>query len=161
MQVRAAAYRLPWGARRKQPNEDGRRQNREGMRLDPALKPQGGATIPRIHRVLPVLHPRVFSHRPTAARPHQTGDPLALGRTTAACVRHPQGVNVRQARLTAAGLREGVLPADRHLSIWGRGHPILRRRNNDVKLTECQTLPTPHSILLKHLYPHGAKLQHL
>src|SRR6266851_4730350 len=115
----------------------------------------------KIDRVLPLLHPGVLGHCPTAARPYQAGDSLALERAAATSIRYPQGANVRQARPATTRLRENVLSANQRLSVQGRGHPISRRGNNDIQLAQLQASPTPYCVLLQHLHPHGTKLRHL
>ena len=104
MQVRTRPHQLPGSTRRKQPSEDGGGQSRQGEELDPPEKPKGSPEVPRVHRVLQILHQRVLSNRQTAARTHQTINPMALECATAMSLQRPEGEDVQKTSLTTTQL---------------------------------------------------------
>ena len=50
--------------------------------------------IPRFHRLLPLLHTKLFVYSQTALGPHKENHPLALGRMTIQSIRRVENSNV-------------------------------------------------------------------
>ena len=60
----------------------GQRQSRESSQLVPPFECHGSPQIPRIHRLLPLLHQGLLENSKTFITPHTQRDPLAMERRT-------------------------------------------------------------------------------
>src|SRR5216683_3930068 len=123
--------------------------------MDPTKERPRSAQVPGFHRVLPLLHPRILTDRPTPTRPHQTSDTVALGRQRAGSIRGAPRQDGQQTGPTAARLRQNLLPPNRRVEVQGGGGPVTGRRDKGGDTTKA----TPSRVLLSHLHPHGTKLR--
>src|SRR6266851_5522561 len=123
--------------------------------MDPPKERSRSTQVLGFHRVLPLLHPRVLTDRPTPPRPDQASDTVALGQQGAGSVRSAPRQNGQQTGLTTTRLQQNLLPPNRRVQVWGRSGPVARWRS---KRSNAAQAP-PGCILLGHLHPHRAKLR--
>src|SRR5258708_4534535 len=110
MHLRTKRDRLSRCYRRTRHAENGSKENTRSSRLVPANHCYRGTPIPRIHRVLSVLHPKLFKNRPTTPGSYKKDNPMALGPTPVQSVRHSKDPYVSKTRATPAQLRKTFLP---------------------------------------------------
>src|SRR5260370_12513703 len=81
-----------------------------------------GTPIPRVHRILSVLHPKLFENCPTTLGSHEKDDSMALGPTPIQSIRDPQDPYVSKTCPTPTQLRKTLLPPNRPIRISRRRH---------------------------------------
>src|SRR5258708_2241514 len=90
--------------------KNGPKEDTRSSGLVPADYRHRNTPIPGIHRVLSILHPKLFKDRPTTSRPYKEDNPMALGQTPSRSVRNSENPHVSKTCITPAQLHEMLLP---------------------------------------------------
>src|SRR5712675_2131063 len=96
MCVHAKTYRIPRGGTGRQHDPDGPHQNQGRSRMAIPEKPHGRPLVPRLHRILSLLHPQLLTRRMTPTRPDKEGDSMALGRGPNESLRNLKDAHVHE-----------------------------------------------------------------
>src|SRR5258708_15221316 len=149
MCLRTKGDRLPRryiGARH---TKNGPKEDTRGSRLVPADHCYRSTPVPRVHRILLILHSELFESCAAPPRPYKKDDPMALGRTPIQGFRNPKIPYMSKTCTPSAKLCETFLPSDQCLCIWRGRHTLAgsRRRRHSTP-QKLQTQPTPSSLLL-------------
>src|SRR6266436_8052612 len=80
MRLRTKGNRLPRCHRRKRSNTNGPKETQRRRRLARPTQPNRNTKVPWVHRLLPLLRPRIFENSMPSARSYKEGRHLALGR---------------------------------------------------------------------------------
>src|SRR5579863_1409605 len=80
MHLRTTSNRIPRHISQPRHSTDGRQKGRKGEELATTNKCNRSTKIPGLHRMLSILHPRLFTHRPTTPRSNHQNHTMALGK---------------------------------------------------------------------------------
>src|SRR6266566_8874024 len=98
-------------------DKNGPRKSKRGRELAKTANAHRSTTIPRVHRLLPILRPKLLKNRPTTPRFDEENDPLALGSTPRKSISGTKGANVLQPGPYPTRLQQKVLPTNRRVGI--------------------------------------------
>ena len=155
MPIRTEESGIPWCHPKCRNSTNGPNKDKRNHRLATSQERQRCLSLPRIHRILPVLRPQLLQDSMPPHRTNEENDPIPLERTTNQSVRNPQNPDVCQTNPMTTRLHQTLLPGHRCLSLW-RGSRTLARGRNKPK--NPQNHATPDCILLSHFHPHRTKL---
>ena len=105
MRLWTTIHRFLGGTRREWHSTNGTRKSWKSTKLDAPTKRNRSSTIPRIHRILSLLHTRILTNRTTTTRSHKTSNPLALGNGSTDSIPNPERQNVQQTGTTPTRFR--------------------------------------------------------
>ena len=114
--------------------------------------------IPGIHRVLLILHTKLFTHCLTPDPANMKKCPIQLGLLLYLSVQTSQITNVHETDTMTTQLHEGLLSGNRCIHLWC-GHRTLARGR--IKPKNSKTYALSSHLLLEHLHADWKKLQHL
>jgi len=114
---------LPRSPHRWKEDPHGRSQGQEGQRLETTMERNQSSTLPRLHRVLLLLHQRILPDCMTLARPDQAEHCLALGNRSAKSLQRTSNQNVWQTSPNESRSNENVLPPNQCVIQWSRSSP--------------------------------------
>src|ERR1700733_3304467 len=87
---------------------------------------------------------------------------MELGKAPVRCLRKAQNADVSQTSAHTTKLQQTILPSSRRIPLRRRRRTLAGGRPLHTHLGKTsQTSPTPNSVLLMHLHPHGTKLRHI
>ncbi len=109
-----------------------------------------------IHRLLSVLHPRIFPNHMTIVRPHKKCNTVALECQTTNGIWRTTGQDVHKASPTITELQKNILSTNWCFGIWCRSCTLTEGR-----IHEFQTQMSPRRLLFHHLYANRTTLNHL
>ena len=115
-------------------------------------------SLPRLHWILSILHPKLLTNRMPINWVDKEDNPIPLGRTTNSSLWTTQNPYVLKAHLTTTGLRTTILLSNRHFSIRHGSHTFTGGRNQPLNQ---KTHTTSNHLLFKHLHADRTELQHL
>src|ERR1700730_5301758 len=101
MCLRTDRNRLPRGHRRKQPTAHGSWEITRCCRLASPKNTYGYMKVPRVHRVLSILHSKLLEDSETTTRPYKESSDMELGTKTVPSLRGTQNENQGECRLDA------------------------------------------------------------
>ncbi len=128
MCLRTGRNRLPGCYCRTRYAKNGPKEDTRGSGLVSANYRYQSTPIPGVHRVLPVLYPKLLENCPTTPRPYKEDNPMALGQTPSRSVRDPKTPHVPKPCVTPTQLRKTLLPSNRRLRIWRGRHTLASGR---------------------------------
>src|SRR5712671_8016994 len=96
MRVCAKTHRIPGSSVRKQHDPDGPHQNQGRSGMATPEKPHGRPLIPRLYRILSLLHPQLLTRRTTLTRPDKESDSMVLGRSPNKSLRNLKDAHVHE-----------------------------------------------------------------
>ena len=137
---------------------NGPNKDKRNRRLATPKERQGRPSLPRIHRVLPILCPQLLKNRTPPHRTNKENNPIPLERATNQSLRNPQNTDVCQTDPKTTRLHQTLLPGHGRFSLR-RGSRTLTGGRNKPKNT--QNHETPNRILLSNIHPNRTKLRHL
>src|SRR5712675_1596356 len=152
-------HRIPRSGVRRQHNPDGPHQNQGGGRMAIPEKPHRCPFIPKVYRILSLLHPQLLTCRMTLAGPNKESDPMDLGRGPDESLRNPKDAHVHETGVDPTAIRQAICTSHRCISIWRGRHTLTRGRHQPAKT--LKTPPPPHCLLLSNIYTDREKLRHL
>ena len=140
-------------------NTNGPQKAQRCRRLAKTQNANRHTKIPWLHRLLPLLCPRLLKdHTPTTG-PHQKGCHMGMGWMATQSFWRAKNTHVLLTHPHITWLWKTILPTNRRIGIWCGHHTLAGG------WTPCSCLPktqiTPNCILLCHLYTHQMELQHL
>src|SRR5712671_1049058 len=159
MRIHAKTYRIPRSGIGKQHNPNGPHQNQGSSRMAIPEKPHGCSLILRIHWILPILHPQLFTRRTTFTRPDKESDPVDLGRGPNKGLRNPKNAHVHETSANPTAIRQAICTPHRRISIWRGRHTLTRGRHQPTKT--LKTPPPPDCLLFGDVHADRKKLRHL
>src|SRR5258707_14520438 len=118
MRFRTGRDRLSGGYRRTRHLEDGSQKDTRSSGLVPANYRHRSTPVPRVHRILSVLYPKLLKNRPTTPGPYEEDNPVALGPIPVQSIRNPENPHVQETRSTPTQLCKTILPPNRRIGIW-------------------------------------------
>src|SRR5712672_311350 len=92
-------------------------------------KPNRRPLIPRIYRILSLLHPQLFKGRAPPVGPNKESNPLGMDRSADNSVRNAEETHVLQTRVNTTPIRQTVRGTYRCIGIWRGRHTLTRGRN--------------------------------
>src|SRR5713101_4528694 len=104
--IRTRPLRLPQHTRQGRNGSNGTSKGRPSQGMDPPEECLRSLQIPRLHRLLPLLHTRLLADRPTPTRSNKTGNGMALGRQGAESIRRAERQNGQQTHPTTTQLQQ-------------------------------------------------------
>src|SRR5712675_223655 len=122
-------------------------------------KPHRCPLILRIHWILPILHPQLFTRRTTFTRPDKESDPVDLGRGPNKSLRNFKDAHVHETSANPTAIRQAIRTPHRRISIWRGRHTLTRGRHQPTKT--LKTPPPPASLLLGNVHSDRKELRHL
>ena len=158
MPVRTTTDGIPRSSVGKWHNSDGPSKNQRRRRLAPTEDCTRCESLPRLHRVLPLLRTELFYHRTTTHRPHEKGNPIPLGLTTAKGLPSAKRPHVLPSGTKATRLRKAILPCHGRLGIRRGSRTLTGGR---LQSTHQKIYSTTNRLLFSHLHTHGTELRHL
>ncbi len=129
MCLRTGRNRLPGCHCRTRHAKDGPKKDTRSGGLVPTDHCHWSMTIPRIHRVLPILHPELFKNHLTPPRSHKENDPMALGWASVQGLQNPKNPNVSKTRTSPTKLCKTFLSPNWCLCIWRGCHTLASSRH--------------------------------
>src|SRR5712675_2432856 len=102
--------------------------------------------IPRFHRILPLLHPKLFTRRTTLIGPDEEGDPVDLGRSPDKGFRNPENAHVYETSADPTAIRQTIRTSYQRIGLWRGRHTLTRGRHQPTKT--LKTAPPPNCLLL-------------
>src|SRR5712672_1495397 len=156
MRVHAKTHRIPGSDIRKQHDPDGPHQDQGHGRMAIPKKPHRCPLIPRLHRVLPLLHPQLLTRHMTLTRLDEESDSVDLGRSPNKSLRNPKGAHVHETSADPTAIRQTVRTSHRCISIWRGRHTLTRGRHQPTKTLE--TPPPPDCLLFGDIYTNRKEL---
>src|SRR6266478_5678262 len=94
MRLRTKRNQLSRRHCQKRQTANGPEETKRRCQLAQTQHSNGNPQVPRVYRVLPILHPRILKNRTTTARSHKESSDLELGRTTATRIRRVEDPHV-------------------------------------------------------------------
>src|SRR5712675_591411 len=111
-------HRIPGSGVRRQHNPDGPHQNQGGGRMAIPEEPHRHPFIPRLYRILSLLHPQLLTCRMTLAGPNEESDPMDLGRGPDESLQNPKDAHVHETGVDPTAIRQAIYTSHRCISIW-------------------------------------------
>ncbi len=139
MRLQTTPYQLLRSSSSKWHSTNGTGKGQQSERMETPMKCHRSMTVPRIHRLLPIFHPRLLPNRSTPTGPYKAHNTMALESGSTKCLRRTMRQNVRKTCITTAKLRENLLPANWCVGVWC-GHCTLTRG----RVQELKTQMPPH-----------------
>ena len=160
MYLRTTIDRIPWSTSRPRNSTNGQCKNRESQKL--AITPQCARStkIPRIHRILQILHTKLLTHCLTTTQPNTEDNPVALGRPTTRSIWSTTKCNVWQTSTKTTRLHQTIHCINWHIGLWRESYTLTRGRIWPTK-TLKETQITPCRVLFGHLHTHWKRLRHI
>ena len=158
MHLRTKGGRIPRGHPGPQHHLHGPSQGPRSSGLETPTDSQRRQSLPRFHRLLPILHKRLLKDRKTLDPPNQESDPIYMGRGPNQSLRNPQDTHVSEPNTTPTRLHQTILPRHRRVCIRRGSRTLTRGRQTPQKNLTNQT---PHSLLLRNIHANRAQLRHL
>src|SRR5712671_2470950 len=158
--LRAKTHRIPRSHPTTWHHPHGPDQNTRGSRLASTNHRNRCPIIPRVHRVLPILHSKLLQDRKTPPTTDEKRHRLGMGTRTKTSLRTPQNLNVPAPSTRSTKLQQTIRRTHRRFSLW-RGRHTLTRGRNTPKRQNLETVASSHSLLFGHVYSGRKKLRHL
>src|SRR6266403_212624 len=124
MRLRTKRNRLLRRHRRKRPDTNGPEETQGRRRLAHSPQPDRDTKIPWVHRLLPLLRPRILKNSTPSIRPDKESCCLALGRIAAQSLRRVENAYVLPSRPHSTKLRKAILPSNRCIRLWRGRHTV-------------------------------------
>src|SRR5260370_42000371 len=128
MRLQTKRNRLSRHHRRTRNTKNGSKEDTRSSGLVPANNRHRSTPVPRIHRVLSVLYPKLLENRPTTPRPYKEDNPMALGQTPSRSIQDPKNSHVPKTCVTPTQLCKTLLPSNRRLHVWRGRHTLASGR---------------------------------
>jgi hypothetical protein len=158
MCLRTKGSRIPRRHPRSQHHPYGPSQGARSSGLEIPTNGPRCQSLPRIYRILPILHQGLLEDCKTTNPPNKEGDTVRMGRTPSQSLRNPQGTHVPEPNPTPTRLLQTILPSHRCVRIRCGSRTLTRGRQTPQ---ENLTNQTPHSLLLRNVHPNRTQLRHL
>jgi hypothetical protein len=155
MRVPQGEDRIPGSGTGTWTSTDGPYQSQRSRRLDPPSERKRCTIIPRVHRILSILHQRLFKNSTTADRSHEEKFAIHLDRETTARLRTSENTHVCQTSTSPARLPQNVHAVYRRIGVWSRSSTGTRRISRPQIR---QTQDASSGILLIDVHPHRKEL---
>ena len=143
---------------RKWHHTDGSSQNQRSSRLATPTMCSRCQSLPRFHRILPILHPKPFEACQTTNWPNKESDPIPLGWTLSQSVRTSQIISMFETNPETTRLHQTIPTKHRCVSIRHGSRTLIEGQNQPLN---PQTNSITHSLLLSHVQLSWTKLWHL
>src|SRR5712671_3483838 len=127
------------------PNQD---QRRHGLAIP--TKPHGYSIIPRVYRVLSILHTQLLTSSTPPTGPNKESDALGLDRNPNTSIRNPEKTNVFETSINPTTIRQTICGPHRRIGIWRGCHTLTRGRCQPPKT--FKTTPPSNRILFGNIY---------
>ena len=105
--------------------------------------------LPRVHRILSLLHTELLAHCLTYDPANTKECPIQLGSLLHSCLQTPQIINVHKTDTMTTQLHESLLSGNRHLRLQCGHHTLTGGR---AEPTNQKTNALPSSLLFKHIH---------
>src|SRR5712671_6195220 len=115
-------------------------------------KPHRRLLLLRLHRILPILYPKLLTCRMTPIRSDKEGDTMDLDRSPNKSLRNPENADVLKTGTDSTTIRQTIRSSHRRIGIWRGRHTLTRGRHQPPKT--LKTTPPPHCILLSDIHTH-------
>src|SRR5712675_1075019 len=159
VRVHAKTHRILRSGAGKQHDPDGPHQNQGGSRMAIPEEPHRRSLIPGLHRILPLLHPQLFTHRMTSAGSNEESDPVDLGRSSDEGLRNLEDAHVHETGTDPTTVRQTIRTPHRRIGIWRGHHTLTGGRRQPTKT--LKTSPPPNCLLLSNIHTDRKELRHL
>src|SRR6266849_4385759 len=103
MQIQKTRDRIPWSNCRTKLTTNGSQETPKCGRVGPSKEFHGSQTIPRVHRILSILHPKLLKNCTSSPRSHKKTNDVAMGTKRNGSLLSPKEVNVQKPHSYSTG----------------------------------------------------------
>jgi hypothetical protein len=150
VRLRAKRSRIPRHHPGPQHHLYGPSQGARSSRLETPTNSLRRQSLPRIYRILSVLHQGLLEDCKTTIPLDQEGNTVYMGRSPSQSLRNPQRTHVSEPNPVPTRLHQTILPSHRQICIRRGSCTLTRGRQTPQKNLTNQT---PHSLLLRNVHP--------